>query len=33
MSDVMTMLGPGSTLTFVGDSVMSQHAHAAECSW
>jgi hypothetical protein len=33
MADVLSLLGPNKTLTFVGDSVASQHAYASECSW
>jgi hypothetical protein len=32
MADVLKLLG-NRTLTFVGDSIASQHAHATECSW
>lgn len=32
MGDVLRRLG-NKTLSFLGDSVASQHAHAMECSW
>lgn len=32
MGDVLEM-AEGRNLTFIGDSMSSQHAHASECSW